>query len=93
MRWQERDGPPQADGTVSSRATLVRRPPRREAPALGDDAPAVQPASVGGGPRLVTAIAESGLKWVHQFGGGPARGLYQIEPATLHEVVVRYRGR
>lgn len=39
---------------------------------------------------LVTAIAESGLKWLHQIGGGPALGLYQIEPATLHDVVDRY---
>jgi len=29
-----------------------------------------------------TAIAESGLKYVRQLGGGPALGPYQMEPAT-----------
>ncbi len=32
---------------------------------------------------LGTALTESGgLKWLHQLGGGPALGLYQMEPAT-----------
>jgi hypothetical protein len=31
---------------------------------------------------LGTALTESGLTWLRQTGGGPALGLYQIEPAT-----------
>ncbi len=31
---------------------------------------------------LGTAIAESGLQYLHQIGGGPACGLFQMEPAT-----------
>lgn len=31
---------------------------------------------------LGTALTESGLIWLHQMGSGPARGVYQIEPAT-----------
>ena len=31
---------------------------------------------------LGTALVESGLVYLTQHGGGPARGLYQIEPAT-----------
>lgn len=31
---------------------------------------------------LATAIAESDLSALHQIGGGPALGLWQIEPAT-----------
>ena len=29
-----------------------------------------------------TALAESKLRFLRQIGGGPARGVYQIEPAT-----------
>ena len=31
---------------------------------------------------LGTALVESGLEFLTQHGGGPARGVYQIEPAT-----------
>ncbi|MBF0214130.1 MAG: hypothetical protein HQM00_11315 [Magnetococcales bacterium] len=31
---------------------------------------------------LGTAIQESGLRYVRQLGSGPARGLWQMEPAT-----------
>ncbi|OGR93728.1 MAG: hypothetical protein A2V88_00735 [Elusimicrobia bacterium RBG_16_66_12] len=31
---------------------------------------------------LGTALVESGLRHLRQLGGGPARGLYQMEPAT-----------
>ncbi len=31
---------------------------------------------------LGTALTESGLVYLTQHGGGPARGVYQIEPAT-----------
>jgi hypothetical protein len=34
---------------------------------------------------LGTALAESGLRQLHQV-RGPARGLYQIEPATLRDL-------
>ncbi len=34
---------------------------------------------------LGTALTESGLRHLHQV-RGPARGLYQIEPATLHDI-------
>ena len=30
-----------------------------------------------------TALAESGLKFLRQKGGGPALGLFQIEPSTF----------
>lgn len=33
-----------------------------------------------------TALVESGLKHLRQLGGGPALGLYQIEPATHADV-------
>ena len=41
--------------------------------------------------RLVflTAIHESGLRSLLQRGGGPARGVYQIEPATMADVIER----
>jgi len=32
---------------------------------------------------LGTAIVESRLKWLQQLGGGPARGLWQMEPETF----------
>lgn len=38
-----------------------------------------------------TAAHESGgFKWLVQRGGGPARGLWQVEPATLRDIVGRY---
>lgn len=41
-----------------------------------------------------TAVQESGLRFLRQRAGGPARGLYQIEPATaadLHENFLKFR--
>jgi|TARA_R110000824_G_scaffold72427_7_gene184801 hypothetical protein len=42
--------------------------------------------------RLVTATAEteSAMMWLTQHGGGPALGLWQIEPATASDVLDRY---
>ncbi len=37
-----------------------------------------------------TAITESGLTWLAQKGGGPARGVYQIEPATHDDIWANY---
>jgi len=39
---------------------------------------------------LGTALAESRLVWLVQHGGGPALGLYQMEPATLEWLWLRY---
>ncbi len=39
---------------------------------------------------LTTAIAESGLRFLVQLGGGPALGVMQIEPATLDDIWGRY---
>ncbi len=33
-----------------------------------------------------TALAESGLRYLRQQGGGPALGLWQMEPATIADV-------
>jgi len=33
-----------------------------------------------------TALAESGLEALRQYGGGPARGLFQMEPATHDDI-------
>ena len=33
-----------------------------------------------------TAITESGLKFLTQHGGGPAKGFYQIEPTTAQDL-------
>lgn len=33
-----------------------------------------------------TALAESGLTWLAQRGGGPALGVFQIEPATHDDI-------
>lgn len=41
-----------------------------------------------------TAVQESGLRFLHQRGGGSARGLYQIEPTTeidVHEHFLKFR--
>ena len=42
---------------------------------------------------LGTAVQESGLKYLRQFDAGPARGVYQIEPATHDDIVKRYLKR
>lgn len=39
---------------------------------------------------LGTALHESGFKYLTQRGGGPARGFYQIEPATEEDVWSSY---
>ena len=39
---------------------------------------------------LGTALVESGLEHRKQIGGGPARGYFQIEPATFHDVYGRH---
>jgi len=42
---------------------------------------------------LGTAIQESRLTYLKQKGGGPALGLFQIEPATLDDIYNRYLKR
>ncbi len=42
---------------------------------------------------LGTAAQESGLVYLRQFDAGPARGVYQIEPATHDDIVKRYLKR
>lgn len=42
---------------------------------------------------LGTAFAESKLKHLKQIGGGPALGLFQIEPSTFDDIYYRYLGR
>ena len=37
-----------------------------------------------------TAAQESGLRYLRQFDNGPARGLYQIEPATHDDIWDNY---
>lgn len=39
---------------------------------------------------LATAAQESGLQYLHQLGSGPACGLWQMEPATMHDIVSRF---
>jgi hypothetical protein len=39
---------------------------------------------------LGTAIVESRLTWLRQHGDGPARGVYQIEPATHDDIWANY---
>ncbi|MBF0165084.1 MAG: hypothetical protein HQM01_11385 [Magnetococcales bacterium] len=39
---------------------------------------------------LGTAIQESGLRFVRQLGSGPARGLWQMEPATHDDLWLNY---
>ena len=44
---------------------------------------------------LGTAVVESGLRFLTQHGGGPALGVYQIEPAThddMYSSFLDYRG-
>lgn len=45
---------------------------------------------------LGTALVESHCKFISQLGGGPARGLWQMEPATendIHDNFLRYNDR
>lgn len=42
---------------------------------------------------LGTAIQESRLTYLKQKGGGPALGLFQIEPATFNDIYNRYLKR
>lgn len=37
-----------------------------------------------------TAIQESGLRYLRQVPSGPALGVYQVEPATMHDLLRRY---
>lgn len=37
-----------------------------------------------------TALKESGLHYIKQLGGGPALGVYQIEPNTHDDIFFRY---
>lgn len=37
-----------------------------------------------------TAAQESSLVYLHQVGGGPALGLWQMEPATHHDIWTNY---
>ena len=39
---------------------------------------------------LGTAAQESGFKFLHQLGGGPALGIYQMEPATERDIWDNY---
>lgn len=39
---------------------------------------------------LGTAITESRLRHLHQLGGGPALGLFQMEPATHNDIWKNY---
>ena len=39
---------------------------------------------------LGTALQESGLRYLEQIGGGPALGLYQMEPATHDDVHLNF---
>lgn len=39
---------------------------------------------------LGTAAQESGFKWIAQVGGGPALGLWQMEPATHDDLFRNY---
>jgi hypothetical protein len=39
---------------------------------------------------LGTAIQESGLRFIRQLGNGPARGLWQMEPATHDDIWKNY---
>lgn len=37
-----------------------------------------------------TAIVESGVRNIRQYGGGPALGYFQMEPATRRDIVKNY---
>ncbi|MEH6477689.1 MAG: hypothetical protein V7727_18500 [Sneathiella sp.] len=59
--------------------TLVVRPTLEE---LGMWSPAAENLVYG------TALTESGLAYLQQRGGGPALGLWQMEPATFNDIRV-----
>lgn len=42
---------------------------------------------------LGTALQESGLRYIQQLGGGPALGLWQMEPATHDDIWNNYLNR
>ena len=42
---------------------------------------------------LATALAESNLTYIKQIGGGPALGLFQMEPATERDIWDHYLNR
>ncbi|MBF0339771.1 MAG: hypothetical protein HQL95_02250 [Magnetococcales bacterium] len=49
---------------------------------LGMDSPSARALLLG------TAAQESGLgTWLRQVGGGPAMGVFQMEPATFHDIL------
>lgn len=52
--------------------------------AIGHDSPAAEQLLLG------TAIQESHLKYRRQLGGGPGRGLFQMEPATHNDIWKNY---
>ena len=37
-----------------------------------------------------TAAQESGFTYIKQLGGGPALGMFQVEPATAEDILFRY---
>lgn len=37
-----------------------------------------------------TAAQESGFSYIKQLGGGPALGMFQVEPATAEDILFRY---
>ncbi|XQZ98796.1 hypothetical protein ACOZ4Y_02380 [Komagataeibacter rhaeticus] len=59
---------------------------------LGIVAPALDMIGLGGAAAINlltgTALAESGLTYVQQNGGGPALGLWQMEPCTARRHLV-----
>lgn len=63
--------------------TIVVRPSLER---LGRHSPAAENLLMG------TAVQESRLRYLRQLGGGPALGLWQIEPATFADVYHRYLG-
>lgn len=42
---------------------------------------------------MATAMAESGVFFIHQIGRGPARGFFQMEPVTHDDIWERYLSR
>lgn len=62
------------------RALIVRPTLER----LGQYSPAAEALLLG------TAVVESGLTYLVQHGGGPALGVYQVEPATHDDVFVNF---
>ena len=39
---------------------------------------------------MATAAQESQFEYIAQLGGGPARGVYQCEPATHHDIIINF---